>query len=127
MPEATIVLTIFDKFMNILGLIRSGEIERNEKIDAALHALNTALCETKDYVARLNEGEDADRRHEHKLARLWHDASVPLRKIDRDIAERCFMKGSYWTEPEAWSAARVEESRIALDQVRESVRDLLLQ
>ena len=126
MVETAIVLTIFDKLLNILGLIRTGKIERDDKIDAALHALNTALCETKDYVSRLNEGESSDRRHEYKLARLWQDASVPLRLIDRDLADRCFMKGGYWMEPDTWSEARVEESRIALDEVRESLRDLLL-
>ena len=126
MVDIAVLLTIFDKFLGIIGLIRGGKVKRDEKINAALHALNTALCETKDYVARLNEGEPSDRRHEHKLARLWHDASVPIRHIDPDLAARCFLKGSYWMEPDAWTHARVEESRIALDEVHASVRELLL-
>ena len=126
MADAVVLLGIFGGFLRVLGLIRSGEIKRDEKIEVALHALNTALCETKDYIARLDEGESPDRRHEHKLARLWQDAAVPLRRIDSDLAGRCFIKGGYWMEPDAWSEARVEDSRIALDQVRESVRELLL-
>jgi len=126
MAEAVVLLTIVDKLLSLLGLIRAGEIKRDEKIEGALHSLNTALCETRDYVSRLNEGEESDRRHEHKLARLWSDASIPLRKIDPELASRCFMKGSYWMEPDAWDQARVKSNKIALDQVHESVRELLL-
>lgn len=127
MADATIVLTIFDKFLKILGLIRKGKIKRDEKIDQALQALYKALNETKSYVASLNEGSARNRGKEHDIAYMWHEASVPIRHIDPDLAHRCFLKGSYWHEPESWSEARVEESRIALDQVLDSIKSLLLQ
>ena len=126
MPNATIVLTIFDKFLNIVGLIRTGKIKRGERIDQALHSLYKALNETKSYVASLNEGSQRDRRREHEIASLWHDASVPIRHIDPELAHRCFLKGSYWHEPESWSEAQVKENQIALDQVMESTKKLLL-
>lgn len=126
MPEAIIVLTIFDKFLNIVGLVRDGKLKRDEKIDQALHSLYKALNETKAYVTTLNEGNERDRRREHDIAYLWHEASVPVRKIDPDLAHRCFQKGSYWHEPESWSEAQLEESRIALDQVLDSTKRLLL-
>lgn len=126
MPDATIVLTIFDKFLKILGLIREGKIKRDEKIDQGLQALYKALNETKSYVVSLNEGNIRDRRKEHNIAYMWHEASVPIRHIDPDLARRCFLKGSYWHEPESWSEAQVEESRIALDQVLDSIKSLLL-
>ena len=94
MTEAAALLGIFDKCLGVIGLIRDGKVKRDEKIDAALHALHTALCETKAYVARLNDGDKPDRQHEYKIAHLWHDASVPLRHVDPDLAHRCFIKGS---------------------------------
>jgi len=126
MPDPMIVLTIFDKFLKILGLIREGEIKRDEKIDKSLKALYKALNETKSYVASLNEGNARNRQKEYDIAYMWQEASVPIRHIDPDLAYRCFLKGSYWLEPESWSEARLEESRIALDQVLDSIKSLLL-
>jgi hypothetical protein len=126
MVETTIALTIFDKFLKIVGLIRSGEIQRNEQIDQSLHALYDALAETKKYVARLNEGQPHDRRHEMEIAHMWHKASVPIRHIDSDLAHKCFIKGSYWHDPKSWTDVKVRESGIALDQVLESTKQLLL-
>lgn len=126
MAESIIILTIFDKFLKIVGLVREGKLKRDDKIDQALHALYKALNETKEYVTNLNQGNERDLRREHDIAHLWHGASVPLRKIDPDLAHRCFIKGSYWHEPESWSEAQLEESRIALDQVLDSTKSLLL-
>lgn len=126
MVEATAILTIFDKVLNVLGLIRDRKIERDEKIDASLHALYAALAETKAYVVSLREGGERNRQKEHSLARLWHDASVPLRHIEPELAHKCFLKGSYWLEPEAWDQVRIEENQIALDQVFDETRGLLV-
>lgn len=126
MVEATVVFTIFDKALNVLGLIREGKVKRDEHIDSSLHALYTALAETKIYVVSLNGGARQNRNKEHKLARLWHEASVPLRHIDPELARICFLKGSYWLEPEAWTEARVQENQIALDNVFSKTRELLV-
>ena len=125
MTEAAIVLAIFDKCFALLGLVRDGKLKREKQIDDALHALFKALCETKAYVSGLNSGEKRDRRREGDIAYLWHEASVPLRHVAPELAHRCFIKGSFWHEPESWTAAQLHESRIALDQVCESTRELL--
>lgn len=126
MAEAAVILTIFDKFLNVLGLIKNGRIEKDKKIDKSLLSLYAALSETKAYVHSLKDGENRDQHKEFSLARLWHDASVPLRNIDSELAEKCFLKGSYWLEPEAWDEARVAKHQIALDHVFEKTRELLI-
>lgn len=125
MVEEAIVLTIFNRCLNIIGLIRDGKVRKDSQTDKALLALYAALSETKAYVACLAEGKQRNRQHEHKIAKMWHEATVPLRHIDSDLANRCFLKGSYWMEPESWTEAGIKESRIALDQVSESIKDLL--
>lgn len=126
MPETVVILTIFDKVLNVLGLIRERNLKRDEKIDTALHSLYVALSETKIYTLELKSGSERNRDKEYKLAKFWHDASVPLRKIEPELARKCFLKGSYWLEPDAWSQAKVEEYQIALDKVFEETRELLL-
>lgn len=125
MAEAALVLSIFDKCLCIFGLVRDGKLKREKQIDDAIQALFKALCETKAYVSRLNDGQERDRGHESHIAYLWHEASVPLRHVDPELAHRCFFKGSFWHEPESWTEVQLRESRIALDQVCESARKLL--
>jgi hypothetical protein len=126
MPGEEVAFAIFDRLLNAIGLIREGRKRRNERTDQALYALYTALNETKAYVEQLNSGKRRNRKTERAIAKLWHDASVPLRDIDRELANRCFIKGSYWMEPETWTEMKIEEKQIKLDQVMESTRKLLM-
>jgi hypothetical protein len=100
--EPTTAFTLFDKALSVLGLIRDKKKQRDEKNDQALAALYAALTETKQYILDLDEGKHRDRNREFAIARLWHMASVPLRAIDTELAERCFLKGGYWMEPDIW-------------------------
>jgi len=126
MIEPTVAFTLFDKILAGLGLIRQGRKQRTEKIDQALLALYVALAETKSYIEDRKNGKRRDRRREYELARLWHSASIPLRAIDRDFAHRCFLKGSYWMEPDTWDKKRVDETGIAIDAVFDATRKLLM-
>jgi hypothetical protein len=127
MPTAEIAFAIFDRLLAALGLIREDRKRRTERTDQALYALYTALNETKAYLNLLDSGKKRNRRKEWAIAKLWHDASVPLRNIDRDLAERCFIKGSYWLEPDTWTNLMIKKKRIGLDQVLKSTRNLLME
>jgi hypothetical protein len=124
--EPTTAFTLFDKTIAVLGLIRENKKQRTEKPDQALTALYTALAETKAYMADLKSGKPEDKQRQFAIARLWNTASVPLREIDKDLAERCFLKGSYWMEPEAWNQAQLEAKRITIDSVFDATRQLLI-
>ena len=126
MIEPAIAFTLFDKILAGLGLIREGKKQRTEKTEHALHALYVALAETKAYVEDRENGKRRNRRREYELARLWHSASIPLRAIDKNFAERCFDKGSYWMEPEMWDKKRIEETGITIDAVFDATRRLLI-
>jgi hypothetical protein len=126
MIEQCILVKMFDSTLSALGLIREGRKHRDQKIDQALFALYAALVETKVYVSDLNAGKRRNKKKEWALARLWHDASVPIRYIDQDLAHQCFIKGSYWAEPDLWTEAKIEKNGITLDKVYEETRKLLL-
>jgi hypothetical protein len=100
--EATVALSIFDKILSVLGLIRDGKKKRSDKIDAALLALYAALWETRGYLRDRQSGKQRNRDREYNIARLWQTASVPLRSIDKEFASRCLTKASFWMEPEIW-------------------------
>jgi len=124
--EHEVAFAVFDRVLGALGLIREDRKHRNERTDQALYALYAALHETKSYIQDLDSGKKRERSRELAIAKLWHDASVPLRDIDRDLADRCFIKGSYWLEPDTWTDMMIKRKRIKLDQVLKSTRDLLM-
>jgi hypothetical protein len=117
---------IFDKFLSIIGLIREGRLRRDEKIDLALYALYAAINETISYTTNLKLGRRRDRKKEFAIAKLWHDASVPLRHIDQELARRCFIKGGYWLNPDTWTERMIKRKGIKLDQLLKSTRSVLL-
>ena len=127
MSTPVVAFAIFDRLLAAIGLIREEMRRKSQRTDKSLYALYTALIETKSYMTYLRSGNKKDRDREETIARFWHDASVPLRKVDRDLAERCFLKGSYWLEPDTWSASMIENKRIGLEQVIESTHELLIE
>ncbi|MGC2696974.1 MAG: hypothetical protein WA738_14405 [Candidatus Angelobacter sp.] len=124
--ELATAFNLFDKALSVLGLIRENKKQRNARIDQALTALYAALAETRLYISDLDDGRPHDRNREFAIAGLWHTASVPLRAIDSELAERCFLKGSYWMEPDVWDSKNIKAKGIAINMMFESTRDLLM-
>ncbi len=126
MVDPVLPFTLFDKALEAVGLIRDKKQKRTERTDQALLALYAALAETRAYISELENGKPRSREKEVAIARLWNTASVPLRVIDIGLAERCFEKGGYWMEPEAWDPGRIEAKGIAIESMYEATRQLLL-
>lgn len=120
--EVTTALTIFDKILNVIGLVKAGELQRNKEIDSALSAIHKALIETQSYLRRKNS-RNTDK--EYQLSELWYQASIPLRHVDKELANICNLKGGYWSNPDAWNELRAGKYEIALNNVEEKIRELL--
>lgn len=100
---------------------------RDEKRDAALLAIKTALIESRKYV-ELSSGESGrDREKEYVLAQLWADAAVKARHASQDLAERLNDKSAYWSENLKWSREEVLARRIDFASVEVAVNELLRQ
>ena len=48
--EVGTAVAIFDKLIKFLGLVKAGEVERNQKVDEALNYFHLALVETQAYL-----------------------------------------------------------------------------
>jgi len=86
--EPVLAFTLFDKALSVLGLVRERKKQRTEKTDQALFALYAALAETRSYIIDLEDAKPRDRTKEFAISRLWNMASVPLREIDPELANR---------------------------------------
>ncbi|WP_316348030.1 hypothetical protein [Desulfuromonas acetoxidans] len=103
---------------------------------SALRALYVAANETRLYFRRLNhENRMAAHRQtppperniskEEELSRLWLEASIEMRNFNMELAERCFVKGGYWADPDAWSDRDIVRANISLDNIFREARELL--
>jgi hypothetical protein len=108
-----------------IGLWVAREERKEERDDAALQGLLTALNTTKVYIAHRERGELIDREKEARLVELWTAAAVQIRRSDEHLAMRLQAKAEYWTNPENWTADEVRENRFQIDQISHEAKKLL--
>ena len=84
-----------------LALAKIAELggRKTERHDQALAAIYAATNETRIYIAHTLQTKGRDQRRETELARLSTKAAVPVRHVDRDLADRCLLKADYWLIP----------------------------
>jgi hypothetical protein len=124
--EATILISLFNQLREWLNRSDTRSAREDTDMRAALKSVYVAAFETKAYLAAIEErGEAQNHETETKLSRLWADAAVDLRHIDQDLADRCLLKGDYWSNPNIWTQEQVDESRINVDKVYADARELL--
>lgn len=111
--------------LNGIGLWITRKERKQEREDAAVRAVLTAVNKTKSYIACLERGNPIDSKAEAELVELWTAASVHIRRTDPDLAERLQRKAEYWTNPENWTDEDVTKNRIKIDEIAEEGRRLL--
>jgi len=115
---------IAESIVAILEHLREERHYKEQKKEAALNAIHSALIETLLYVEKSSKGE-TDRTIEEDLSRLWTKAGLAVRHLDRELADRFLLKGRYWIESEKWSRKYILENRIALKQVEVDIKKIL--
>ncbi|MFL9785844.1 hypothetical protein [Vibrio cyclitrophicus] len=90
-----------------------------EKQDAEL-ALAKAYMETDGYYRELNSGSISSPSREAEIAYMWEEASVKLRKFNKNLSKRLSYKSKFWQEGAAWTREQIERADITLDAVHNS-------
>src|SRR6266480_5099376 len=110
-------ITPFDPMMTqFRELIRTGakgpEARRRsvgEVVSAAVEIANRTL----QYIAARRRSEPINLDEEKALAQGWKNAGLKLHNLPEaphDLVNRYFLKGEYWSNPEAWTNARIDSS-----------------
>ena len=113
---------VVERLLSLLGPIATLKREQRELADNALRSISHALNETYLYYrsVELKQGRNIDA--EAQLSRYWAAAAIPLRHIDRQLAEICEYKAEYWVNPDTWDGDKVKQLGIGLDDVRKQYR-----
>ncbi|MFT7500075.1 MAG: hypothetical protein ACI85Z_000717 [Rheinheimera aquimaris] len=121
--EVGTAVAIFDKLIKFLGLVKAGEVERNQKVDEALNYFHLALVETQAYLRA--PPIDGDKERERDISFLWYKASVPMRYVDTEISHICSVEGQYWSHPRFWHELRSGSLDISIENVEKLALELL--
>ena len=137
MIEIPVLLKATDSVLGWFGFLRKERKEKSERERQALKALYLALIETSMYFRRLDRPYLAKNKKEEKvgfqrniqteeaLARLWTEASVELRDVEPELAQRCFFKGQFWADRDAWTQDDIRKADIVLEKLRRDAQFLL--
>lgn len=98
---------------------------KTKDYEAALLRVYTAANESRSYIAGLKNRKHPDQERETRIARLWSEAAVSLRKIERGLADQCLVVGGAISESTHWSAKEIDNARRAVTEIFEQARRLL--
>ena len=91
----------------------------------AVRAYDLALRETVSYMRKVESGaEPYDPGAEQQLSELWSAASVAIATFDPQLANRLFIKGQGWLDPNVWNDERYRGYRIGIDDMRQALMEL---
>lgn len=96
---------------------------KNQSTQQAVEALSTAVLKTRNYFSALSASSKRDIAAEQALSQLWNAAHLSLRAIDPALANRCFGKAEYWTDPTSWPDEKIHQYNIELESMSEAIRD----
>lgn len=116
---------LFSPLQSLLGTLQSERHYQDDKMDAALAAINKALIQTKQYIEKSEGTNCTDRAEEYNLSQLWSDPAAKARYASKAFAERLQNKSLYWSEDLKWSRHEVLSKEIDIDSIQEQVQVLL--
>jgi hypothetical protein len=125
MLEFSQVIAVYNAIANGVKALADYRSKNSEKYKSALLLVYTAANESKSYITGLKNRKSPDQEREAKIARLWTEAAVNLRTIDRDLAEKCLVFGDSVAESTEWSREQVDEARKSVTAIFEQARGLL--
>ena len=117
--------TVLTRLLGFADPLMTLSKNRREKHDNALKAISHALNETCLYQASIARGKSRNLDVEEQLSRYWAAAAVPVRHLDKELAEICEHKSNYWVNPETWGPRKIKLIGMRLDEVRQRYMDLL--
>jgi hypothetical protein len=119
---------IIDSLHKLLDFFQNERHTQDEKMVAALNAINAALIETKKYIEFSRGNKCHDREHEYELSKLCDVASaavLSVRAIDPKFPNALHEKALYWADMNEWSNEEVETKKIKIAQIEEQITNLL--
>ena len=115
---------ILERINWLIGRFSDREERNTKERRDAIHALLTALSETRIHFGTQRNKKERDRAKEEEISRLWTEASHRVQPFDDDLANRCYSKGTFWADPIGWDNDALLATRISIEEVEQSLKRL---
>jgi len=103
----------------VTNLLRA-KSERKKQSKEALRAVIKAVRETTIYLRNLREGGQKSIEKERDLSLLWTELSFKIEDLGlKKLADRCSLKGRYWSDPAAFDKAFLNRADIRLSDIEQ--------
>jgi hypothetical protein len=110
--------------LEVLRLLVDSSVEQQRQNKEALEALMLAAYSTRAYLADVRSS-GKKREVERVLSEQWIKAAIQLRFIDLSLADKCYLKSEYWSDPELWEESKRSVAEIDLELISAKTRELL--
>ncbi len=115
--------SIISGFLALIPILKDSRIKKKEETDLALRAICDALHATLQYYSTYKDGDNNI--EQRKLAKLWDEASIASRNVDRSLSRLLHNKSMYHVVYGNPFKHKEEGFDISLDNVRLKFEELL--
>lgn len=123
--ESTLKALLANLGRYLANLARAGR-QRKEESRKALQGVIRATRQTKVYLRALNTRGKRDFSKEERLTDTWTKLAFELKKLGVEtLAKRCDIAGGYWSDPERFSDAFLDQAKVRLQDLEMEARALL--
>lgn len=117
---------ISESFFKWTKLIFESDSEASEHEDAALQAYLDALQETRFFLRGIGRDNPEELKNQQRnLSDLWLSAAKLVSDLNSELAERCFAKAEYWSDPSGWRDDDREDMDILIESMERTARELM--
>ncbi len=110
--------TIGNSLLRLAAILDKLKTDKRKQKEDIQKAISTAFHNTEKYYAFLDAGNARNREREYDLGKDWEHAAILVESVDKELANRLGLKGSYWRDGGTWSEQQIGEVGIQLERVR---------
>ncbi len=118
--EVAAIATAISEILDAAKRLSLLMTKKKRQVKLAARAVLLAATETRQYITNIEGGGASDREKEGYLANLWMEAHWALIPVDCDLADRCLIKATCWSDPRLWSDPKYEHVSVDLSAIMES-------
>jgi hypothetical protein len=113
------------QLVKVLQHSTAAELKGNEDKKSAIQTVWNALEKTRAHLEEIKQGQRRAGERDPELVDLWSDAAFAMSAFDGQLARRLLHKAEYWSDPKHWTDDECNHAGIMMEQIRESIRDLV--
>lgn len=110
--------TIGNSLLKLAAILDKFQTDKRKQKEDIQKAISSAFHNTEKYYAFLDAGHARDKQREYDLAKDWEHAAILVESVDKELANRLGLKGSYWRDGGTWSDQQIGDAGIQLERVR---------